>query len=107
MGGQLDGNFLPGSLPQVYFDSHIVYLLVVNKFLSLSFCSSALSLFNSCVTDVAIVTMSMPTDESIAIEILASVTFWPVKPNGQVKVKGKFFHTRYRALGPFYHCARR
>jgi len=27
MGGQLDGNFLFGSLPQVYFDCHIDYLL--------------------------------------------------------------------------------
>jgi len=27
MGGQLDGNFLLGSLPQVYFDCHIDYLL--------------------------------------------------------------------------------
>ena len=34
MGGQLDGIFLAGSLPHefFYFDCHIVYLLVVNKF---------------------------------------------------------------------------
>jgi len=72
MGGQLDGNFLPGSLPHKFIlIVTLIICFVVNKFLSPSFCRQRTVLFIGQPTLRAFLQMftTAPTVYTVIIQV--------------------------------------